>query len=52
MRVLYFIDNSDIVELDVQKLVDTLQGTFNRDIIFEFHGDFVIHQGFEETILE
>ena len=37
--VLEVVHNGDIVELDVEVLVDALQGSANRDIILELHRD-------------
>jgi hypothetical protein len=39
VRVLEVVQNGDIVELDVEVLVDTLQGSADRDVILELHRD-------------
>jgi len=49
MWVLQLIENSDIIEFDIQILIHALQSTANGDVIFEFNRDRVIHKGFEEA---
>jgi hypothetical protein len=39
VRVLEVVQNGNIVELDVEVLVDALQGSADRDIILELHRD-------------
>ena len=39
VRVLEVVQNGDIVELDVEVLVDALQGSADRDVILELHRD-------------
>jgi hypothetical protein len=39
VRVLEVVQNGDIVELDVEVLVDALQGSTDRNVILELHGD-------------
>jgi hypothetical protein len=50
MWIFHFLYNSDIIKLDIQVLVDALQGTADLDIILKLDRDFVVDQGFEETI--
>lgn len=50
MRILQFIDHTDILQLDIQKLIDTLQRPPDVYVILEFDRDFVVHQRFEETM--
>lgn len=49
MWVFQLIENSDIIEFDIQILIHALQSTANGDVIFEFNSDRVIHKGFEEA---
>lgn len=65
MRVLYFLNDSDILEFDIlqqlarwpfdlelwtyQVLINTLQGAPNLDVILELHGNLMINQSFKET---
>lgn len=39
VRVLEVVHNGNIIELDVEVLVDTLQGSADRDVILELHRD-------------
>lgn len=50
MRILQLINHTNILQLDIQKLIHTLQCPPDRDVILEFDRDFVVHQRFEETI--
>jgi hypothetical protein len=49
MRVLDFLQNLNVVELDVEVLVDTLEDTTDLDIILELDRDLVVDEGFEEA---
>lgn len=49
MRVLVEIENVDIVELDVEILVDGLQGPADPDVIFELDRDGLVGEGLEKT---
>lgn len=50
MRVFDLIHHLNVIELDVQELVDRLEGAADRDVILELHGDLVIDEGFEEAV--
>ena len=49
MRVLVEVQDVDVVELDVQVLVDGFEGAADADVIFEFDGDGLVGEGFEEA---
>ena len=49
MRVLVEIENVDIVELDIEILIDGLQGPADPDVIFEFDRDGLVGEGLEKT---
>lgn len=49
MRVLVQIEDVDIVELDVEVLVDGLQGAADANVIFEFDRDGLVGEGLEEA---
>ena len=49
MGVLQLFDNLNIIELDVEELVHGFQYASDRDVILEFHSDFVVDKGFEEA---
>ncbi len=49
MRVLQFLNNLYIIQLDIQELVYRLQGTTNLDIIFKLHGDFMVDESFKKA---
>ena len=52
MRVLVEIENVDIVELDVEILIDGLQGPADPDVIFEFDRDGLVGEGLEKAVME
>lgn len=39
-----------IIELDIEVLVDALEGAADADFVFELDGDFVVYERFEETV--
>ena len=49
MGVLQLFNNLNIIELDVEKLVYGFQYASDRDVILEFHCDFVVDKSFEEA---
>ena len=49
MRVFELLENLDIVELDVEVLVDALQGPPDLNVIFELDGDLVVDESLEEA---
>ena len=50
MRILHLFHNTNIIQLDIQILVNTLQRPPDLDIVLQLDRDFVIDEGFEETI--
>ena len=50
MRILQFFDHLDIIKLDIKKLVNGFEGSSNGDIVLQFDGNLMIHQGLEETV--
>lgn len=50
MRILHLLQHLDIIQLDVQELVDGFEGAFDGDVVFEFDGDLVVDEGFEEAV--
>ena len=49
MGVLQLFNNLNIIEFDVEELVHGFQYSSDRDVILEFHSDFVVDEGFEEA---
>ncbi len=49
MGVFQLFDDLNVIELDVQELVNRFEYAFDRDVVFELHGDFVVDEGFEEA---
>lgn len=49
MRVLQFIHNADIIQLNIQELIHALQRPLDRDVIFQLDGDLMVYEGFEEA---
>lgn len=49
MRILELIHHLDVVELDVEVLVDTLEDAADADVVFELDGHLVVDEGFEEA---
>lgn len=52
MGVLELLDDGDVVELDVEELVDALEGAADRDVILELDRDFVVDERLEEAVGE
>jgi hypothetical protein len=50
MRPPHLIHGLCVIELDVQVLVDGLEGAADLDFVFEFDGDFLLDERFEETM--
>lgn len=50
MRVLVEVEHVDVVELDVQVLVDGLEGAADADVVFELDGYGLVGEGFEEAL--
>ena len=49
MGVLQLFDNLNIIELDVEELVHRFEYASDRDVILEFHSNFVVDKCFEEA---
>ena len=49
MRVLVEVKHFNIIQLDVEILVDALQGTADSDVVLEFDDNGVVGEGFKET---
>lgn len=49
MRVLDLFDHGNVIELDVQVLVDALEGAADLDVVLELDGDLMVDEGLEET---
>lgn len=49
MRVLQVVDDTDVVQLDVEVLVDALERAADLDVVLELDGDLVVDQGLEEA---
>ena len=49
MRVPQLVHDGYILQLDVQELVDALEGSSDRHIVFKLDGDLVVDEGFEEA---
>ena len=50
MRILDLLEHLNLVELDVEELIDGLEGAANGDIILQFDGDFMVYQRLEEAV--
>jgi len=48
VRVLVFVEDLDVVELDVEVLVDGLEGAADGDVVLEFEGDGLVGERLEE----
>ena len=51
MRILQLLDDADVIELDVEVLVDALEGAADGDVVFELDGDFMVDERFEEAVV-
>lgn len=49
MGVLELLDNLDIVKLDVEVLVHTLEDALELDVVLELDRDLVVDEGLEKT---
>jgi hypothetical protein len=50
MRILYLLNDTNIIQLDIQVLIHTLQRPPDLDVVLQLDRNFVVHEGFEETI--
>jgi hypothetical protein len=51
VRVVEFVQDLDVLKLDVEKLIDGFEGSFNCDVVLKFDGDFVVHKSLEEAVM-
>lgn len=49
MRVLQLLHDRNVIQLNVEVLVYALERSFELDVVFELHRDFMVNEGFEET---
>ncbi len=49
MRILQLILQLNIIQLDIQELVDRFEGAFDRDVVLELDGHFMVDEGLEEA---
>lgn len=49
MGILEVVEDSDVVELDVEVLIDALEDTADLDVVLELDGHLVVDEGLEET---
>lgn len=49
VRVFDFFVNTDVVQLDVEVLVDALEGPHDFDVVFQLDSDLLVDEGFEEA---
>lgn len=48
VRILFFVDNFDIVEFDVEILVDGMKLSLESQVVLQLDDDVMSHQGLEE----
>ena len=51
VRVPDLVEDADIVELDVEVLVDGLEGAADGDVVLELDGDGLVHERLEEAVV-
>lgn len=44
------VQDRDVVKLDIQVLIDTLECASYRDVVLELNSDLVVDQSFEEAV--
>lgn len=49
MGVLPLLHHRDIVQLDIQKLVDGLEGPPDGEVVLELNRHFMVHESLEKT---
>ena len=52
MRVFDEVQHFDVIELNVEVLIDRLEGASNANIVLKLNGDRLVGQGLEETARE
>jgi hypothetical protein len=50
VRVVEFVQDLDVLKLDVEELINGFEGSFNCDVVLEFDGDFMVHKSLEEAV--
>lgn len=50
MGILEIVDDADVVELDVEVLIDALEGTADLDVILELNCDLMVDESLEEAV--
>lgn len=50
MRVLQLLHDRNVIQLNVEVLVYALERSLELDVVFELHRDFMVNEGFEETV--
>jgi len=50
MGVLFLFKDGYFVEFDVEELVNGFENAFDREIILEFHCNFLLYECFEEGV--
>ena len=51
MWVLDLLQDTNVVKLDVQVLIDGLKGAFNADVVLELDDHFLVDERLEEAII-
>lgn len=49
MRVFQLLHDLYIIELDIKELVNGFKNAFDRDIVLELNGHFMVDEGLEEA---
>ena len=49
MRVFNFVDDLDVVQLDVQELIDRFESSPNGDVILKLNGHLMVDESLEKT---
>lgn len=52
MRVLELLDNLDVIELNVEVLIHTLEDTLELNIVLELNSDLVVNKSLEKAVRE
>jgi hypothetical protein len=50
MGVFDLLDNLDVIELDVEVLVNALEGSLDLNVVLELDGDLMVNEGLEKTM--
>jgi hypothetical protein len=49
VRVVEFVQDLNVLKLDVEELINGFEGSLNCDVVLEFDGDFMVHKSLEEA---